>query len=1210
MQDKRSLLPAILAGISALLAVAIVGPETVVISYLPSSVTRYRVAWVASLIVITIALVMLAVWLGRQVQAGERRRGDPSVPAVDGWIDRPELGELVVKLTAPVTGAVAATTGLIGPGGFGKTTLARKASHERAVRRRYGKRIYEIQLEQDLEGPLLTQQISQKIRRITGREPQPFDSPEEAGAELADELAKIRRPTLLILDDVWTDSQLAAFQTVPKSARLLITTRVRTLMMGTSAQKISVGSVTDDVARAMLERDLFPPIPHQDEARLLRLTGNWPLLLGIVNGRLKSDAETGATITAAADEAIANLSRDGPAALDVNDSGSRRLAVAATINYSLDLFKDDDKHGFYELGVFPENADIPVPLIAGLWAEKLGHRTAQRLCDDLVNRSLISKVWKDGHQPVIKVHSVVRAFLIDRLGSDRQQVHRRLVSVLRELSGLAAGAGWWRAQDGAESGYLWAHLGYHLHQAGLQQDLDDLCSDLRFAVVKLLRTNAAELEADLARSTRSTATSLRAAVAQNAHVLGPLEPPLAIATTLTSRLGAVSAAASQLPAVRSDLHAWTAWPARPLPDQPSEALIRMYSGQSAGITRLAISPDGAWLAAGDTDGAPRIWLADGTPVKVAPVGLGQLSDLAIAPHGGWLCAVGATGLGAVWWSDGSLRATLSDRTGSGHTDRVNAVAIAPGEGWIVTVGEDKKILIWSPDGDVISRCPGHPDEVVSVTIGPDGTWFATAGFDGTIRIWSAAGALIATTTGRYGQVTALAAGPDNARIYSGGMDGAGRIWSVNGGAQLAEFSTRHEGQINAIAVAPDGSWVGTASDDKTARIWSPAGQLRATLSGHTDAVYALAIAPDATWMVTGACDDTARTWSADGSSRAVLAGHGGSVRALAISSGQQWLASGGRDGIARAWSAAVTPELVSASYVGPVATMAVAPDGTWLATATSDGTVQVWAAEGTTRTELLGHSRRVNAIAIASDGTWLVTASEDGTAITWTAAGVRSADLSQHEGAVYAVAVSADRQRIVTGGSDGTARIWTPGGQPLLTLPKHPASVRSVAVASAGEWLVTGCDDGTARIWAADGSPRAALRHARAPGDIAITAISIAPNGQWIAIAGNDGKVQLWSAEGAWIKEITGHTDRVTAVAIDHSSTRLATASNDQTARVIAGVGAVSMGAAQINVTSIRVDGWVSACAWLPGGSDLVLAGAKGVYWFSVQPPDTDGAAS
>jgi hypothetical protein len=314
--------------------------------------------------------------------------------------------------------------------------------------------------------------------------------------------------------------------------------------------------------------------------------------------------------------AISRLRAGGPAALDVTDSDQRGTAVAATVGYSLDVLKEADRERFFELGVFGEDAEIPLPVAGLLWQGMagMGALEAESLCERLDGLSLLTLAWA-GEVRVLVLHDVIRDFALSRLGPAGTTVaHAALIGTAR--STLPAGdqdaAGWWRLPETPDLAYLWSYLTYHLDAAGLAGELNEAGCDLRFLAIRLRRSGPAAIESDLARSGSRVAGRLRRAVAQNAHLLGPIEPRDALITTFTSRLGDLPEVAAQLPSLRAGLGAWTAWPCWPVPDQP-DALIRVLTGHQGPVRGVAIAPDGSWLATADRDGTVRTWAADGAP---------------------------------------------------------------------------------------------------------------------------------------------------------------------------------------------------------------------------------------------------------------------------------------------------------------------------------------------------------------------------------------------------------------------------------------------------------------------------------------------------------------------------------------------------------------------------------------------------------------------
>lgn len=293
-------------------------------------------------------------------------------------------------------------------------------------------RVCWVTVGRDVDREGLAQRISEAVWNLGGEGPT-FASLEEAGRALAGALAA-RRPMLLVADDVWTSGQLAPFVTAGQAGRLLVTTRRPAVLAGAGARPVEVDAVPEEVGRRILARGL-PPIAGPVEEELLELAAGWPLLLGLINGRLAEDLGRGGGIDAAARDAAERLLRDGPSALDIKDEESRQLAVAATIGYSLDTLDAADQDRFCQLGIFAEDAEVPLPLITALWQATattgIANADAVVLCERLDGLSLASLAWA-GDKKVMVVHDVIRDFARSTLGSER----------VAELNGvlLAAGA--------------------------------------------------------------------------------------------------------------------------------------------------------------------------------------------------------------------------------------------------------------------------------------------------------------------------------------------------------------------------------------------------------------------------------------------------------------------------------------------------------------------------------------------------------------------------------------------------------------------------------------------------------------------------------------------------------------------------------------------------------------------------------------------------
>jgi hypothetical protein len=135
----------------------------------PTGANRLAVALPVAAVVSATLSAPLFFWAGQPPRRSDARLW--LVPATAGWVNRAELAEVVSALTGAGSGAVALTTGLVGAGGFGKTTLAARACADRRVRRRFRGGIVWVTVGREADGPGLAARIAEVIAAAGGSSP-------------------------------------------------------------------------------------------------------------------------------------------------------------------------------------------------------------------------------------------------------------------------------------------------------------------------------------------------------------------------------------------------------------------------------------------------------------------------------------------------------------------------------------------------------------------------------------------------------------------------------------------------------------------------------------------------------------------------------------------------------------------------------------------------------------------------------------------------------------------------------------------------------------------------------------------------------------------------------------------------------------------------------------------------------------------------------
>ncbi|HMA34253.1 MAG TPA: helix-turn-helix domain-containing protein [Chloroflexia bacterium] len=527
---------------------------------------------------------------------------------------------------------------------------------------------------------------------------------------------------------------------------------------------------------------------------------------------------------------------------------------------------------------------------------------------------------------------------------------------------------------------------------------------------------------------------------------------------------------------------------------------------------VALSADGAYLAAGTTAGELCLWrVADRTPLLSVHGHTGLVWGVALSADGQLVASGSYDGTVKLWdAASGRLLATLQ-----GHTGGVWSVALSADGQLVASGGYDGTVRLWDAvSGRLLVTLEGHAGAVRGVALSGDGQLLASSSYDGTVRLWDAArGRLLATLQGHTGGVYGVALSADGQLVASGGYDRTVRLWDAASGRLLSVQG--YTGGVLGMTLSADGQLVASGSYDGTVRLWDAvSGRLLATLQGHTGAILGMALSGDGQLLASSSFDGTVRLWdAASGRLLATLQGRTSGVLGMTLSVDGQLVASGSEDRMVRLWDATSGRLLATLEgHTGGVVGMALSGDGQLVASGSEDGTVKLWdATSGRLLATLQGHTGGVRGVALSGDGQLVASGSFDGTVRLWEASSGRLlATLEGHTGLVYNVALSEDGRLVASGGEDGTVKLWeTASGRLLATLQGHTGLVCGVALSGDGQFVASGGFDGTVRLWdAASGRLLATLEGHTG----AVWAVALSGDGQLVASGSFDGTVRLWEA--------------------------------------------------------------------------------------------------
>ena len=242
------------------------------------------------------------------------------------------------------------------------------------------------------------------------------------------------------------------------------------------------------------------------------------------------------------------------------------------------------------------------------------------------------------------------------------------------------------------------------------------------------------------------------------------------------------------------------------------------------VQSLAFSPDGERLASGSFR-TVSIWRHPHN-VRIAELAAADadVACMAVSPDGA-VAAIGETG-GTIHLDDVATRKRL--RTLTGHGEGVSALAFNAAGDRLLSGSLDRTVRMWNvADGKEIGVLQS-PAPVTAIALVLEGTQVAVATDDNLIRTWplptpQAAGAAapqpIKQFAGHAARITSLVPIDAKAtRLLSGSHDGTARIWDAAGGNQVGSYDDG--GPITAVAVRPDGKRIATACEFGRVKLWN------------------------------------------------------------------------------------------------------------------------------------------------------------------------------------------------------------------------------------------------------------------------------------------------------------------------------------------------------------------------------------------------------
>lgn len=384
-----------------------------------------------------------------------------------------------------------------GMGGIGKSVLAAAIARDESVRQAFPDGVYWVSLGQEPNVLSLQTELARELEDKT-----PEFSDVSGGKKYLTELL-ISRSCFVILDDIWQEQHLRAFDMLGDQCQMLITTRDSGLVTGIGAVEHSLILLSPVQARVLLAGwtgCTVTELPSQAN-EIARECGYLPLALSMAGAMLKKSRRWERVLQRLQRADLDKIKQQFPD-YDYPD-------LLKMLQVSVDALEPELQERYLDFAVFPEDARIPEGVLQTLWAPVgLDELDVADVLDDLVAKSLLRR----DDQENLFLHDLQYDY-IGKQVEDLPALHQRWLDAYKEK----CEQGW---ASCPQDGYFFGQLTRHLKEAGQLKELRKLLFDYDWLRAQLMANGINTLLADYEWLTDDkTLRLLQSTLRLSSHVL-------------------------------------------------------------------------------------------------------------------------------------------------------------------------------------------------------------------------------------------------------------------------------------------------------------------------------------------------------------------------------------------------------------------------------------------------------------------------------------------------------------------------------------------------------------------------------------------------------------------------------------------------------------------------------------------------------------------